>query len=96
MARKEDSPPPKSEDIPVLLLVCLHLCSLPVGSPERDRFIPKMLEQWSGDHVLKTLQAHPELFHRTQSISRTCLTEQGIKAAQDTKHLVPLRYGVSL
>lgn len=59
------------------LLDCLHLCSIPIGSPERDQLLKELMKKWSAKVIWSTIEDNSWLFEWGVSIQGARLTAEG-------------------
>lgn len=78
-----------------LLAACLQLCSYPVASADRSRFMLEILTRWPLHRVWVTIEEYPELFRWRVSIQSARLTELGIHWAKTSCYLVRAELGSS-
>lgn len=60
-----------------LFQACLHLCTLPIGSPEREAYWAELAMRWSAKAIWDTITRHPAYFEWSLSIRGARLSPCG-------------------
>lgn len=78
-----------------LLAACLQLCTYPIASPARQRFMHELLTHWHIHRIWATIEEHPQLFNWSVCIQSARLTDLGWHMAGTSRYLVRAALGSS-